>query len=563
MRRPAHRHRDARHARRGGRARGDRRPGADRRRRGRRAARGAGLARAPPAARPPRRRHPRPRPGERPRRDAARPRRRGGRAAGDQDRAAPRRRRRCARAVAAIGDYDADLPDQPQRRAAALRGAARRRPRRPGARRRDASPRSGPGTAARAGRARHRRRRRPRALRRRGAGRGAGARSRSRAAGVLVARAADARDVLPDGSRERGAEVDVVALYETVREQPDAGGGRGRPGRRLRHLHLLLDRPQPDRGARRALPARRPRRLDRPGDQRGGARGRPRGRVEAERHDVDGLLEALLDDAGDVSSPSHGDKRRPARVRRAPPPLPRAPTRPTPAPASWPRPAPRTAPSSPPREQSAGRGRQGRTWTAPPGRALLYSAILRPLDERHLLLPLAVPLAVCEAAEALRPGIECTIKWPNDVWVEGRKLAGILIEARPQDGWAVIGVGLNLAIARDEFPPELRETATSLFGSARRGADGSPEPQRGCSATLPRPSCRSRSLSRQLDRWATIRGPVLGRVARARRAARPRDRPGTDGSGVADGVDDRGPTSSSPPAATASPSAPARSTSAV
>src|SRR4249919_3025344 len=112
-------------------------------------------------------------------------------------------------------------------------------------------------------------------------------------------------------------------------------------------------------------------------------------------------------------------------------------------------------------EQTAGRGRQGRTWTAPPGKALLYSAILRPLDERHLLLPLSVPLAVCEAAESLKPGLECAIKWPNDVWVEGRKLGGILIEARPQDGWAVIGVGLNLTIERDEFPPELRETATS------------------------------------------------------------------------------------------------------
>ena len=52
-------------------------------------------------------------------------------------------------------------------------------------------------------------------------------------------------------------------------------------------------------------------------------------------------------------------------------------------------------------EQTAGRGRQGRAWTAPPGKALLYSAIVRPLDERHLMLPLAAPLAVCEAAEEL------------------------------------------------------------------------------------------------------------------------------------------------------------------
>src|SRR5215203_3741683 len=90
------------------------------------------------------------------------------------------------------------------------------------------------------------------------------------------------------------------------------------------------------------------------------------------------------------------------------------------------------------REQSEGRGRRGRVWTAPAGKGLLYSAIQRPLDERHLLLPLSVPLAVCEAAEALRGGARCAIKWPNDVWLEGRKLAGILIEARPHEGWAVI-----------------------------------------------------------------------------------------------------------------------------
>src|SRR5215218_4128251 len=64
-------------------------------------------------------------------------------------------------------------------------------------------------------------------------------------------------------------------------------------------------------------------------------------------------------------------------------------------------------------EQTAGRGRQGRTWTAPPNKALLYSAIVRPLEERHVMLPLAVPLAICEAAEELRPGIECGVKWPN------------------------------------------------------------------------------------------------------------------------------------------------------
>jgi BirA family biotin operon repressor/biotin-[acetyl-CoA-carboxylase] ligase len=111
-------------------------------------------------------------------------------------------------------------------------------------------------------------------------------------------------------------------------------------------------------------------------------------------------------------------------------------------------------------EQSEGRGRQGRSWTAPPGKALLYSAVLSPLDERHLLLPLAVPLAVCEAAESLQPGLGCAIKWPNDVWVDGRKLAGILVEGRPQEGWAVLGIGLN--VSTTAFPGELAGTATSL-----------------------------------------------------------------------------------------------------
>jgi BirA family biotin operon repressor/biotin-[acetyl-CoA-carboxylase] ligase len=177
-------------------------------------------------------------------------------------------------------------------------------------------------------------------------------------------------------------------------------------------------------------------------------------------------------------------------------------------------------------EQSAGRGRQGRTWTAPPGKALLYSAVLRPLDRRHLQLPLAVPLAVCEAAEELQEGIECTIKWPNDIWLDGRKLAGILIEARPQDGWAVIGVGLNLTIAPGEFPAELRETAISLFDSS--------EGDRGITHLA------AEVLSRHLDRWVEEEAGEILSAWRKRDALRGREIGWEEGSGVADGVDDRG-----------------------
>jgi BirA family biotin operon repressor/biotin-[acetyl-CoA-carboxylase] ligase len=112
-------------------------------------------------------------------------------------------------------------------------------------------------------------------------------------------------------------------------------------------------------------------------------------------------------------------------------------------------------------EQNAGRGRQGRTWSAPPGKALLMSAIVRDLTRRDALLPLAVPVAVAEACDEFA-GSRCGIKWPNDIWIDGRKLSGILLEGRPQDGWAVIGIGLNVGTLSDEFPEELRETATSL-----------------------------------------------------------------------------------------------------
>jgi len=175
------------------------------------------------------------------------------------------------------------------------------------------------------------------------------------------------------------------------------------------------------------------------------------------------------------------------------------------------------------REQTAGRGRQGRVWTAPEGKALLYSAILRPLDERHLLLPLSVPLAVCAAAEALRPEVECQVKWPNDVWLDGRKLAGILIEAKPQDGWAVIGVGLNLSIAPEEFPPDLRQPAVSLFGATEGG-----------------PSTAAVELSRHLDHWVWADDEEILDEWRRRDGLRGREVSWEDGSGVADGIDDRG-----------------------
>jgi BirA family biotin operon repressor/biotin-[acetyl-CoA-carboxylase] ligase len=109
--------------------------------------------------------------------------------------------------------------------------------------------------------------------------------------------------------------------------------------------------------------------------------------------------------------------------------------------------------------QSAGRGRQGRSWEAPTGSSLLMSLVLH---EPSDLLPLAAGVAVAQAC-----GPQALVKWPNDVVVAGddgalRKLAGILAEGRPQEGWAVLGIGLNVAVVLDELPPDLQGTAATL-----------------------------------------------------------------------------------------------------
>jgi BirA family biotin operon repressor/biotin-[acetyl-CoA-carboxylase] ligase len=175
-------------------------------------------------------------------------------------------------------------------------------------------------------------------------------------------------------------------------------------------------------------------------------------------------------------------------------------------------------------EQSAGRGRHGRVWSAPPGRALLLSAILRPLGLEHSLLPLAAPIAVCEAIESLAP-VECAIKWPNDVWLDERKVAGVLIEARPPD-WAVIGVGVNVAIADEAFRHDVRWPATSV------GHDVTVDGMRA-------------ALCEALGRW--VEAPIAEALAefRARDALSGRDvsweGAGVEpGSGRAAGVDERG-----------------------
>lgn len=108
--------------------------------------------------------------------------------------------------------------------------------------------------------------------------------------------------------------------------------------------------------------------------------------------------------------------------------------------------------------QTAGRGRRGAAWFSSPGESLAFSILLR-LEEPKALWPrlaLAAGLAVAEAIESFGPATG--IKWPNDVWIQCKKVAGILVEAGPD--FVIVGIGLN--VNSTVFPPEVEAIATSM-----------------------------------------------------------------------------------------------------
>ncbi len=123
--------------------------------------------------------------------------------------------------------------------------------------------------------------------------------------------------------------------------------------------------------------------------------------------------------------------------------------------------------------QNAGRGRRGAAWIAPPGTSLLCSVVLRPAlpPEHWPRLTHVCALAVCEALEALRDVPPPQIKWPNDIFLSGNKVCGILVESvlAARDGFAIAGLGVNLNLTAAGFPHELRDLAP-LSGSNAAGA---------------------------------------------------------------------------------------------
>ena len=117
-------------------------------------------------------------------------------------------------------------------------------------------------------------------------------------------------------------------------------------------------------------------------------------------------------------------------------------------------------------QQSAGRGRLGRTWEAPHGLAVLFSVSLEPQTPADRLAPisLVVAEAVCEATLD-----RAQVRWPNDVVVDGRKLAGVLAEVR--DGRMVVGIGVNANLRERDLPAAARVPATSLLLETGRPVD--------------------------------------------------------------------------------------------
>ena len=118
-------------------------------------------------------------------------------------------------------------------------------------------------------------------------------------------------------------------------------------------------------------------------------------------------------------------------------------------------------------EQAAGRGRFSRSWISGPGESLLLSIVLRPTAERLPQANMAATLAVAGTADR-HVDSRVTIKWPNDVRIDGRKVAGILVEADSQPGRvssAVVGIGLNISVDTGAHP-EIADTATSIAEQA-------------------------------------------------------------------------------------------------
>jgi BirA family biotin operon repressor/biotin-[acetyl-CoA-carboxylase] ligase len=192
--------------------------------------------------------------------------------------------------------------------------------------------------------------------------------------------------------------------------------------------------------------------------------------------------------------------------------------------------------------QTAGRGRRGRTWFSPPGAGLYVSVILRPAragsaaDRATALLTIAAGVALSEAVERAT-GLAPAIKWPNDLLVDGRKLAGILAEGVPSPSApslqaVVLGYGINVASAA--YPPELASRATALESELGRAVDRAVL----CAESLASLSARYADLV--AGRFDAILDAWRSRAFGSRGARVEWDTPSGVRSGITEGIDAMG-----------------------
>ena len=185
-------------------------------------------------------------------------------------------------------------------------------------------------------------------------------------------------------------------------------------------------------------------------------------------------------------------------------------------------------------QQTQGRGAHGRAWTSPPGSDLYLSIVARPEVEPSsvALVTLAAGLGTRETIAALLPGKRVTVKWPNDVWIDHRKCAGILVESRMLGAKmeaVIIGIGLN--VNRTEWPPELQSIATSL--KAERNEEASLDRGQVLAALIA-------NVERWVERFVKDGAPVLVNALRPHLALVGEHVRWEDGHGVFDGIDERG-----------------------
>jgi BirA family biotin operon repressor/biotin-[acetyl-CoA-carboxylase] ligase len=184
--------------------------------------------------------------------------------------------------------------------------------------------------------------------------------------------------------------------------------------------------------------------------------------------------------------------------------------------------------------QSAGRGRHGRIWASPPGAGLYMSLLMRPAAHAVGLLTIAAGVALADGIQAAT-GLQPQLKWPNDVYIGGRKLAGILAEAGTSKSGVqhvVLGCGVNLMPAA--YPPDVAARATSIESERGRPVDRGPLLVE-CLVALDSRyrDLQSRARATVIDRWRDRAVSTLGRRVEW-------DVAGVTRHGVAEDIDDTG-----------------------